>query len=122
MEQPAKYETALIFPRSLVDRADEFDRLMHEIARAIEAGGDPAAALDAHGLTENERAVMRRTLATMDRLRLAGRNHIWAYYTRNLVPPSHSDAEPRGRHRRQPAMAQLSRDSQHPPLRIGAPE
>ena len=80
--------TTLVFPRSLVDRADDFDRLMNEIARAVEAGDDPALALGSHDLTpSDERAVMERTTAAMQRLHDEGRNHIWAYYTRNLVRP-----------------------------------
>ena len=79
--------TTLVFPRSLVDRADDFDRLMNEIARAVEAGDDPALALGSHDLTPSERAVMERTTAAMQRLHDEGRNHIWAYYTRNLVRP-----------------------------------
>ena len=79
--------TTLIFPRSLVGRDDDFDRLMNDIALAIEAGDDPALALGSHDLTPSERAVMERTTATMQRLHDEGRNHIWAYYTRNLVRP-----------------------------------
>ena len=79
--------TTLIFPRSLVGRADDFDRLMNGIALAIEAGDDPATALGSHGLTADERVVMEQTVATMQRLHDEGRNHIWAYYTRNLVRP-----------------------------------
>ena len=79
--------TTLVFPRSLVDRADDFDRLMNEIARAVEAGDDPALTLGRHDLKPSERAVMQRTTAAMQRLHDEGRNHIWAYYTRNLVRP-----------------------------------
>ena len=77
--------TDLIFPRSLVDRADDFDRLMNEIARAIEVGDPPT--LGSYDLTPNEHAIMEQTMATMQRLHDEGRNHIWAYYTRNLVRP-----------------------------------
>ncbi len=77
--------TDLIFPRSLVDRADDFDRLMNEVARAIEAGDTPT--LGSYDLTPDERDIMERTTATMQHLHDEGRNHIWAYYTRNLVRP-----------------------------------
>ena len=79
--------TTLIFPRTLVDRADEFDRLMNAVAGAIEAGDDPAATLARYDLKPRERTVMERTTATMRRLHDEGRNHIWAYYTRNLIRP-----------------------------------
>ena len=77
----------LVFPRSLVDRADAFDRLMNDLSRTVESGGDPVAALDAHEMSDDERRVMERAAAMMRRLRDEGRNHIWAYYARNLLRP-----------------------------------
>ena len=78
----------LVFPISLVDRADTFDSLMSQVAADIEAGQDPLIALDDHGITDaNERATLADTIATLQRLHDEGRNHIWAYYTRNLVRP-----------------------------------
>ena len=77
----------LVFPRSLVDRADAFDRLMNDLSRAVESGGDPVAALDAHVMSDDERRVMERAAAMMRRLHGEGRNHIWAYYARNLLRP-----------------------------------
>ena len=77
----------LVFPRSLVDRADAFDRLMNDLSRAVESGGDPVAALDAHAMSDDERRVMERAAAMMRRLHGEGRNHIWAYYARNLLRP-----------------------------------
>ena len=44
--------------------------------------------LDDYRITESgERQIMRQTIAAMKRLHAEGRNHIWAYYTRNLVRP-----------------------------------
>ena len=83
----------LTFPVSLVDRADTFDSLMSQVAADIELGGsgagyDPLIALDDHGIADpNERAILSDTIATLQRLHNEGRNHIWAYYTRNLVRP-----------------------------------
>ncbi len=78
----------LVFPISLVDRADTFDSLMSQVAADIEAGGDPLIALDDHGITDpNERQTLTHTIAILQRLHDEGRNHIWAYYTRNLVRP-----------------------------------
>ena len=80
--------TSLAFPVSLVERADVFDPLMGDIADAIESGGDPLIALDDHGITNaGERRTLQRTIAAMQELHARGRNHIWAYYTRNLVRP-----------------------------------
>ena len=76
------------FPRSLVDRADSFDRLMSDIARCIEREQDATVALDDHGITDaDERKTLKGTIATLQRLHGEGRDHIWAYYTRNLVRP-----------------------------------
>ncbi len=78
----------LVFPISLVDRADAFDSLMSQVAADIEAGYDPLIALDDHGIVDvNERATLADTIATLQRLHDEGRDHIWAYYTRNLVRP-----------------------------------
>ena len=83
----------LVFPISLVDRADTFDSLMSQVAADIELGGasagyDPLIALDDHGITDpNERQTLADTIATLQRLHDEGRDHIWAYYTRNLVRP-----------------------------------
>ena len=61
---------------------------MGDIAEAIENGDDPYLALDDHGITDpGERKTLEMTIAAMQRLHNEGRNHIWAYYTRNLVRP-----------------------------------
>ena len=80
--------TELAFPVSLVDRAEDFDALMGDVAEAIERGDDPFIALDDNHITEpNERRVLEQTIGTMRDLHSEGRDHIWAYYTRNLVRP-----------------------------------
>ena len=78
----------LTFPVSLVERADNFDSLMSQVAADIERDDDPMLALDDHGITDaNERQTLADTIATLQRLHNEGRDHIWAYYTRNLVRP-----------------------------------
>ena len=80
--------TELVFPVSLVDRAETFDALMSDVAEAIERGDDPTLALDDHQIMESgERQIVRQIIDAMQRLHTEGRNHIWAYYTRNLVRP-----------------------------------
>ena len=80
--------TELVFPVSLIERAETFDALMGDIAEAIERGDDPLLALDDHAITgPAERQTLEKTIASMQRLHSDGRNHIWAYYTRNLVRP-----------------------------------
>ena len=80
--------TELVFPVSLVEQAETFDALMGDIALAIEEREDPSFALDDHQITDpSERQTLEKTIAAMERLHSEGRNHIWAYYTRNLVRP-----------------------------------
>ena len=78
----------LVFPLSLVDQAEIFDPLMGDIADCVERGQDPMLALDDHGITDpGERETLEVTIATLQWLHDEGRDHIWAYYTRNLVRP-----------------------------------
>ena len=80
--------SALAFPVSLVERANDFDSLMGDVADAIERGDDPYIALEDNGITNAaERDILGETIGTMLRLHSEGRDHIWAYYTRNLVRP-----------------------------------
>ena len=80
--------TELVFPVSLVEQAETFDALMGDIALAIEKREDPSFALDDHHITDpGERQTLEKTIAAMEQLHSEGRNHIWAYYTRNLVRP-----------------------------------
>ena len=89
--------TELAFPRRLVERAEEFDALMGDVADSIERGVDPHLALDDHRVTDPaERGILEKTVAALRRLHDEGRDHIWAYYTRNLVRPvalSHSKVD-----------------------------
>ena len=80
--------TVLRFPRRIVEEADKFDPLMSEIARVIERGGKPTWALDDHEINDaEERDTLEGTIAEMQRLHAEGSDHIWAYYSRNLVRP-----------------------------------
>ena len=80
--------TELVFPVSLVEHAETFDALMSDVAEAIEKGDDPTLALDDNQITDSgQRQTLGKTISTMQRLHAEGRNHIWAYYTRNLVRP-----------------------------------
>ena len=78
----------LTFPISLVDRAETFDALMSQVAAEIESGQDPMIALEDHPIDDpNERSTVVETIETLQKLHNQGRDHIWAYYTRNLVRP-----------------------------------
>ena len=80
--------TELVFPVSLIERANDFDSLMSDIASYVENGEDPNLALDDNHINDPaERATLAATIATLQMLHSEGRDHIWAYYTRNLVRP-----------------------------------
>ena len=89
--------TELVFPVSLVERPDTFDALMGDIAEYIESGDNPMLAVDDHSIADaGERSMLEATIGTLQRLHSEGRNHIWAYYTRNMVRPiaiSHSKVD-----------------------------
>ncbi len=80
--------TDLVFPVSLVERAEDFDAVMGDISDYIQRGDDPALALDDNHINDPaERQIIGKTIAAMQRLHDRGRDHIWAYYTRNMVRP-----------------------------------
>ncbi|MDE2861779.1 MAG: N-6 DNA methylase [Chloroflexota bacterium] len=80
--------TSLVFPRRLVELADSFDAFMGDVADALEHDHDPHFALSDHGITDPaEYRTLEETIEALRKLHNEGRNHIWAYYTRNLVRP-----------------------------------
>ena len=80
--------TELVFPVSLVERAEDFDALMGDVSAHIEQGDDPFLALDDNHVNDPvERQIIGNTITAMQRLHDRGRDHIWAYYTRNMVRP-----------------------------------
>ena len=81
-----KLNTELVFPVSLVNRSDTFDALMTDITTSIEQG-QPVYLHDHNIEDDHEIRIMEATIEAMRQLHADGRNHIWAYYTRNLVRP-----------------------------------
>ncbi len=79
--------TELLFPVALVNHAENFDQMMVDIADYIERGEDPKVAMDAVPLTDDETKTLSTTIDKLVALHAQGRDHIWAYYIRNLVRP-----------------------------------
>ena len=80
--------TELVFPAALVEQADNFAALMGDVSQYIEHGEDPFVALDDHGVNDpQQRQTLTETLKKLQELHTEGRDHIWAYYSRNLVRP-----------------------------------
>ena len=68
-----EFDKRLIFPIRLVEQADTFDRLMSDMADAIERGHDPLVALDDHGITDpDQRQTLATTIAIMQELHAEG--------------------------------------------------
>lgn len=94
-DSEVEFNRELEFPRALVEQADWFDNLMTRMANAIENGEDPAWALDDEAIGSGpEREMLEKTAALLQQLHEEGRDHIWAYYTRNLVRPVALRADP----------------------------
>lgn len=87
-EETGDQARRLTFPRALVEQGDWFDSVMMGIGEAIGMGRDPRTALDDNDIPDGpERTMLEETLGEMQALHAEGRDHIWAYYTRNLVRP-----------------------------------
>ena len=75
-------------PTSLARDTERFDNLMIDLSDAIERGDDTDRVLDNYGVTNPaERAPMATTVANMQALHRDNRNHVWAYYLRNMARP-----------------------------------
>ena len=83
-----KENTELVFPVSLVERPDTFDAFMSDVAKHIEGGDDPTMAFSEHHIVSPEQKLLSSTVGHIQRLHAEGRDHIWAYYTRNMVRPA----------------------------------
>ncbi len=79
--------TELVFPVALVNHAESFDQLMVDVAEYIESGEDPKLAMGDVPLTDGESETLSATIDKLKDLHDKGRDHIWAYYIRNLVRP-----------------------------------
>jgi hypothetical protein len=83
----------LIFPRSVLHDAGDFDRLVSAMAdRAMDTSNKSsrdliAPVLRKFGIHDNDVNRLSETFDTMRRLHTTGRNHIWGYYVRNLIRP-----------------------------------
>jgi SAM-dependent methyltransferase len=89
----ASPEERLQFPDRVVDNAATFDRLVNELAaKATErrAGSAPQslrATFERFGIAQDDQSVLTRTFHKMCELHDQSRDHIWAYYVRNLARP-----------------------------------
>ena len=103
-------------PLSLARDTERFENLMLDLSDAIERGDDAGRVLDKHNVTSPaEREPMAAAIGNMEALHADNRNHVWAYYLRNMTRP-HGDRRGQGRcHHRQPALAHLQPERRHHP-------
>ena len=89
-QMPGETDTvAFDIPMSLARESDRFDPLLLDLAQAVVQGTVPDAVLDQHQITDEvERDTMTQTAEQMRKLQAIDRNHVWAYYLRNMVRPA----------------------------------
>ena len=87
---PGETDTvAFDIPMSLARESDRFDPLLLDLAQAVVHGTDTDTVLDQHQITDTEaRASMAQIAEQMRKLQTIDRNHVWAYYLRNMVRPA----------------------------------
>ena len=87
---PGETDTvAFDIPMSLARENDRFDPLLLDLAQAVVNRTDTDAVLDQHHITDAvERDTMTQTAEQMRKLQSIDRDHVWAYYLRNMVRPA----------------------------------
>lgn len=87
------FASELRFPSRLLEDAGRFDQLVNEMARraSVRQAGAAVPSLGAvfqrFSIAAEDRPTLEGTFQTMCRLHDEGRDHIWAYYVRNLARP-----------------------------------
>ena len=74
-------------PRELARQQADIDQLISELATAIDEGRDTEHDADAYEMSDVCRQSIKAVAAAMRELHAADRNHVWAYYIRNMIPP-----------------------------------
>ncbi|PKP67940.1 MAG: hypothetical protein CVT83_07535, partial [Alphaproteobacteria bacterium HGW-Alphaproteobacteria-5] len=88
----------LRFPLGVCAVGNRLEEILEDMQRASELGEDAAAfarRLARRAIPEAFRATLSETYRTFDRLRRAGRDHIWGYMARNLSRPIALAADPK---------------------------
>ena len=88
-ERPSDRSDSVRFqvPLSLARRAEDFERLMLAVSDAIQRGDDAGRILEDSGIVSgSEREPMEAVIADMQALHDDDRDHVWAYYLRNMPP------------------------------------
>ena len=75
-------------PKELARRQGDIDQLISELATAIDEGRDPEHVADAYEMSDACRQSVKDVATAMKELHAADRNHVWAYYIRNMIRPA----------------------------------
>ncbi|WP_173079163.1 SEFIR domain-containing protein [Phytohabitans rumicis] len=92
-DQLESSEEQLLFPDRLVDDATRFDQLVTEMAdrattrRRNSRPPSLQATFERFGVDDEDQPVLTKTFKKMCQLHDQNRDHIWAYYVRNLARP-----------------------------------
>lgn len=75
-------------PKELARRQADVDRLISEMATTIDEGRDAGRVADGYDMSDECRVSITAVAALMQELHAADRNHVWAYYIRNMIRPA----------------------------------
>ena len=75
-------------PKELARQQGDIDRLISEMATAIDEGRDSERVADDYEMSDACRASVKAVATQMRELHAADRNHVWAYYIRNMIRPA----------------------------------
>ena len=75
-------------PKELARQQADIDRLISEITTAIDEGRDTERVSDGYEMSDTCRQSMKAVADQMRELHAANRNHVWAYYIRNMIRPA----------------------------------
>ena len=75
-------------PKELARQQADIDQLISELATAIDEGRDAEHVADAYQMSDTSRQSVKEVAAAMKELHAANRNHVWAYYIRNMIRPA----------------------------------
>ena len=84
------HEGQVVFriPKELARQQADIDRLISTMAAAIDQGLDAQHVADDYDMSDDCRESMKIVAALMKDLHAADRNHVWAYYIRNMIRPA----------------------------------
>ena len=80
--------TIFNIPKELARQQADIDQLISELATAIDEGRDAEHVADAYQMSDTSRQSVKAVAAAMKELHAANRNHVWAYYIRNMIRPA----------------------------------